>query len=588
MNPEKIFDGSVGLHTVGGIQPLYFIKMTRIRGLIIPAILLASWLGESAPAATITGYTAAANDRFSSGFPTSPVENTNPSFVGLGYDWSGVGWSTTTYSSHYKGLGTLSPVHFLTAQHFEYNAETTQGVRILGLDGMTHSATTKSISNLGQGLVLTNGGFTNYDLAIGRLNNPVTAPANMARHAVLDLHNTSASDSLSNYNGLPILLYGRSSMTNGSPRVGATTINLLAAFNSDAKQVAIRTTRNEVQLQGGDSASPTLHGWTNPNGGKELAILGTNSAIDTVNGYNYNSFLGSTAALAAANQVMNPDGYALRVVGNPTNTWVGSSSTSIANKGAWGLGPGPSQAPSDKFVTFNAATAGGNRQVTVDTDHNLRGLYFLSTAATDDGFTFSGSSTLTLGRGGVTNYDNSRQTIQVPLTLGDSQYWDGGTGGITAGAINTNGKLLEITGGGVNRITGAVSGTGALAISGGTLELTAANAYSGGTWVHSGTLVADNTTGSATGSGSLAVASGAVLAGSGIINSSTTISGVLAPGNSIGTLTINNDVTWHAGGGWLFELGLAADTLEDSGLGLSTQDRLVIGGGGSFLRGSGA
>jgi len=53
------------------------------------------------------------------------------------------------------------------------------------------------------------------------------------------------------------------------------------------------------------------------------------------------------------------------------------------------------------------------------------------------------------------------------------------------------------------------------------LALTGANTYSGGTTVSTGTLLANNTSGSATGTGALTVNSGATLGGKGIINSTT-------------------------------------------------------------------
>ncbi len=101
----------------------------------------------SVQAATITGYQASEHDRFASGFPTASVANTHDDFVGIKYDWSGVGWSTTTYSSSsYKGLGMLSPVHFLTAQHYEGGSNRTQGLRVLGQDGLVHTQTVSIIS----------------------------------------------------------------------------------------------------------------------------------------------------------------------------------------------------------------------------------------------------------------------------------------------------------------------------------------------------------------------------------------------------------------------------------------------------------
>nr|WP_246456285.1 autotransporter-associated beta strand repeat-containing protein [Ruficoccus amylovorans] len=55
------------------------------------------------------------------------------------------------------------------------------------------------------------------------------------------------------------------------------------------------------------------------------------------------------------------------------------------------------------------------------------------------------------------------------------------------------------------------------------LNLKAANSYSGGTEVETGTLLANNTTGSATGSGAVLVKSGATLGGGGIIQGATTL-----------------------------------------------------------------
>lgn len=528
-------------------------------------------------AVTITGYDAAVHDRFTGGFPLEPVPNVGGGFIGLGYDWSGVGWSTTTHaSSSYKGFGLLSPVHFLAAQHYEHAPDLTQGVRVLTQEGVVASATPASISNLGQGVVLTAHSITAHDLAIGTLASPVAAPTTVARYAVLDLHAASGGNTLGNYSNLDLLLYGRSNTTNGSPRIGTTPVSQIAAVGSDPTQLVIVTTRNDVQLLGGDSGSPAFHGWTNPNGDKVLTVVGVNSAIDATNGFNYISFLGSTAAMAAANTVMVPVGFALRVDGNVSNTWVGSSSTSIGNRGAWGLNP-RANAPSDKYVLFDAATAGNGRAVTVDSNVNLRGLYFKATVAEGDGFTFSGASTLTLGRGGITNYDEARQVINAALTLGDHQYWDVGSGGVTATAINTNGRLLEIAGEGTAIITGAVSGGGGLALTGQRLELSGTSTYTGGTWVHDGRLAV---------SGNIASSSGVVLAAAGELAGTGTVgvisgAGSVHPGASPGILTAEA-VDPTDGLGFFFEFTqLGSPNYGDATA--SGNDVLRLTGGAPFL-----
>jgi fibronectin-binding autotransporter adhesin len=116
-------------------------------------------------------------------------------------------------------------------------------------------------------------------------------------------------------------------------------------------------------------------------------------------------------------------------------------------------------------------------------------------------------------------------------------------GNVTTGTrsdprIGVDADRLTITG----IISGSASG-GITKVGSGILELTGANTFSLGMNVSAGTLLVNNTAGSATGSGTVAVASGATLGGSGIISGVTTINGTLQPGNSPGTLTINNTLS---------------------------------------------
>ncbi len=525
------------------------IRLTVRGGLPILAAIMAALPGPTA-ALEITGYSAAVNDRFTSGFPSNPLPNTSGSFVGADYDWSGVSWSTTVYSG-YKNLALLSPRHFLSAWHYEHPQlnQRTLGVRIRGLDGVVVSQSTSAVFSLQRGLFLDNRGYTGYDVAVGILAAPITASDSVARYAVYDRFSTSTSTAYSVYNGLSLLVVGRGSTTNAnsSPRVGTATVDLAAAFNSDSRQVAIRTTRSNVAFVEGDSAGPTMHGWTNPNGQAELTLVAVNSATDFAS-YNYMSMLATPAAMATATDLMALDGYALRVAGDPTATWVGNTSTDITDRRSWGIS-GSGTAPSDAYVLFSGTTA-SSRSVSVDSATNLRGLYFKSTGSGTLGFTFSGASTLTLGRGGLTNYDASRQTFSGNLTLGDTQYWDVGAGGVTAANITTNGWLLEIAGSGTSRITGAVSGAGGLALSGHRLELTGSSSYTGGTWVHGGTLVVNGTIAASSG---VSVDAGAVLAGSGRV-SGISGAGSVGPGNSPGILTATS-VNPTGGLDFSFEFG---------------------------------
>ena len=522
------------------------------RGIAVWGVALFAVWARAALALDVTGYSAAVNDRFTSGFPTSPVPNTSGSFVGAAYDWSGVGWSTTTHAAaSYKGFALLSPRHFLTAQHYEHGGLLTQGVRILGRDGQLATGSNTGIDNLGYGIVVTNGGVTAPDLALGTLGAQISAPANMARYAVLDLNNSSSLPTYSNYTGLTALAYGRGAVTNGSPRAATVVIDSAGTATADPTSSIALTLRSgtpSVQLVEGDSGSPFLVGWTNPNGGTELTVIGLNSAVS--GSFNVMSFLAIPGAMNAANAVMTPDGYALRTQGNVSGTWVGNNGSpgqrdDLSRGGNWSGGA----VPTDLYVLFNG-TSTTVRAIDVNSATNLRGLSFRTTGTSGDGFTFSGANALTIGRGGLTNYDSDRQTFSASLTLGDHQYWDVGTGGVTAAAINTNGKLLEIAGSGTTQITGIVSGTGGLALSGHRLELTGSSSYTGGTWAHAGTLVVD---GNIAASSGVALAAGAALGGTGRV-SAISGAGMVGPGNSPGILTATS-VDPSGGLDFSFEFG---------------------------------
>jgi len=441
--------------------------------------LLFLWLAFAASAAgvQITGYQAAANDRFASGFPAAPVRNTDVAFIGKAFDWTAVGWDS---GNARQGYGFVSPRHHFTAKHFK----STNARRIHGNDNVIHSANHQETIDLGYGL---NVDPTGPDLSVTRLATAIPASAAMPRYPVLDLNSTSTTNAPAAYNNREVLLYGHWGWVNnvGSTRVASTTMSSVTVSGTNH---SFLTPRTDAELESHDSGSPAFMVWTNPDGGKELSIIGNHVAVNDTN--NFHNFAGTHEVMAGINGVMTPDGYALRVVGEPTNTWVGSSSISINMRDAWGLSR-PSAAPIDRFVTFSGTTAGNVRQVSVNANHNLRGLYFRSTGSSAMGFQFNGTSTLTIGRGGIHNLDGSQQVFEAPLALGDHQYWDAGAGGVSLRNVATNGRLLNLRSVGPSVVRGTVSGSGGLALEGGQLYLEAGSTYTGKTWVHSGELRVD-------------------------------------------------------------------------------------------------
>ena len=132
------------------------------------------------------------------------------------------------------------------------------------------------------------------------------------------------------------------------------------------------------------------------------------------------------------------------------------------------------------------------------------------------------------------------------------------------GVVTLSTGSAQLGGTGNLALSGILSGTGGFTkVDTGTLTLSGTNTYTGATTVTTGKLVVN---------GSLAntvvtVASGATLGGSGSIGGLTTFAsgGILAPGNSPGTLTFTNGLTLNNGAILDFQLGSSSDVIRVSG-----------------------
>jgi autotransporter-associated beta strand protein len=144
-------------------------------------------------------------------------------------------------------------------------------------------------------------------------------------------------------------------------------------------------------------------------------------------------------------------------------------------------------------------------------------------------------------------------------TLAQIGYNDSATstwsGPITLNAASTVSTKPGSTGGNL-KLTGPISGDGGLTITGQyRLTLEGSNSYNGGTTLKGSTLLVNNASGSGTGSG-LVTVDGGVLGGTGTIGGSVHVNtGAIAPGASVGTLTIDGDLTLSSGASLNFELG---------------------------------
>jgi hypothetical protein len=147
-------------------------------------------------------------------------------------------------------------------------------------------------------------------------------------------------------------------------------------------------------------------------------------------------------------------------------------------------------------------------------------------------------------------------------------------------ALNSNATLSSVFMNGYDAtFTGAISGPGSLTVTGSPLYATDAvilsgvGSYLGSTTVNNGTLLLNGNFATAT--GPVTVNAGSLLGGTGTLGGATVVNGGIAPGNSIGTLSIAKNTTWNAGENWIYELGAPG-----------TSDRLAITG--DFIKGTGA
>ena len=126
---------------------------------------------------------------------------------------------------------------------------------------------------------------------------------------------------------------------------------------------------------------------------------------------------------------------------------------------------------------------------------------------------------------------------------------EGGAGDATLTFNHTSSDYYFTTDGTAAGDAVVISGSIHVNALAGTTYLTGDNTFTGGVTLDGGLLVAANDSGSATGSGDVDIMSGATLGGNGVIDGSVNIAdgGILAPGMSPGTLTINTDLTLNSG-----------------------------------------
>lgn len=160
-----------------------------------------------------------------------------------------------------------------------------------------------------------------------------------------------------------------------------------------------------------------------------------------------------------------------------------------------------------------------------------------------------------VGTGTLTLTGNNTFIGDTLISAGILQLGNGGTSGSLAGNIENHGTLA------VNRsdtvtYNSVISGGGAVRLigSGGVALTGDSSGFTGTTAVEAGTLAVNGSLG-----GDLDIWSAAKLQGTGTVGN-TNISGTIAPGNSIGTLMVNGNITFQAGSTYAVEADAAGQS----------------------------
>jgi autotransporter-associated beta strand protein len=212
------------------------------------------------------------------------------------------------------------------------------------------------------------------------------------------------------------------------------------------------------------------------------------------------------------------------------------------------------------------------------------------------GTSTAGSATITTNAG-LTRFlgDSSGDSARFITNAGGAFDISGLTAaGMTAGSIEGAGNYFlgskQLIVGGNDRSTvvsgviadgGASGGTGGglVKVGPGTLTLSGANTYTGGTSIDGGVVIVD---GSIASSILTTVNAGGTLGGNGTVGDTTIAGGTLSPGTSVGTLTVQGNLVMTAAAAYLVEVvGAAADRTNVSGtatLGGAVQVQIGAGG----------
>ena len=271
-------------------------------------------------------------------------------------------------------------------------------------------------------------------------------------------------------------------------------------------------------------------------GGGGLVQAGTGTTVLTgVNSYTGLTSIGAgTLALSGAGSIAASSGVVDGGVFDISAAASGASITTLSGAGSATLGVN-TLTLTNAAGTFAGATSGTGGLILAGGTETLTG------ANTYTGATAVNAGTLTLGGTGSALSTASAVTVASGATLALASNQTLGSLAST-GTVNLGSSVLSVNANGATTtLSGPIVGTGGLTkVGGGELFLTGTDTFSGPTTVAAGILAING----ALPNSVVSVLSGGALHGSGVAgNVAIGAGGIIAPGNSIGTLTVAGNLT---------------------------------------------
>jgi autotransporter-associated beta strand protein len=347
---------------------------------------------------------------------------------------------------------------------------------------------------------------------------------------------------------------------NAFSAASAVTINSGGTFLLSGSQQTI----NAVALAGGSLEEGILTGAVTSTGGTLINMFGSmtlaaNGGTTTVGGFSS----GYTGATTVNNGAI--------LLGGVANGFSAASATTINAGGTVDLG-GFAQTITNVAlaggrlsngaltgaVTSTGGTIagiGGSMNLTANggTTAFLFGNTYTGATTVNNGATlvsvvdnsFSTASAVTINSGGTVNLVGTAQTINAVALAG---------GTLESGLLN---GAVTSTGGTLDGVRGAMS----LTVNGGVTTVTGTNSYTGLTTVNGGLLSVNGSI-----AGDVTVNAGGTLGGNGTVGNTSVNDGALAPGNSIGLLTVQGSLVFTAAAIYMVEVSpVSADRTNVTG-----------------------